>query len=313
MALVGFPNHENVGDSAIWMGELAFLRHAGIDVAYRCDEFSYSRSRLARTIGAGTILLHGGGSFGDIWPEYEELREQVIGDFPNNRIVQLPQSIHFKEPSNAARAREVFARHGALTVLVRDHQSLNFAQEQLGVEARLCPDMAFALGPLQRPTEASEDFVYLLRTDPETSGANAAFSEAGVASVDWPLRSGRLKLLNLASVYGGALTARQPFLFSRFDRLVQMTYDRLASERLRVGCEILSPGRVVVTDRLHVHILCLLLGIPHVCLDNSYGKLAAFIGSWTETSPLVHRVRAPLDAIAAARALADGTAVPVPG
>ena len=35
----------------------------------------------------------------------------------------------------------------------------------------------------------------------------------------------------------------------------------------------LRRGKVVITDRLHAHVLCLLLGIPHVLLDNNYGKV----------------------------------------
>jgi pyruvyl transferase EpsO len=60
--------------------------------------------------------------------------------------------------------------------------------------------------------------------------------------------------------------------------------DRLARDRVRVACEILSAGRVVVTDRLHGHILCVLLGIPHVVLDNQHGKLSAYHSRWTRDS-----------------------------
>ena len=44
---------------------------------------------------------------------------------------------------------------------------------------------------------------------------------------------------------------------------------------------MLSTGGLVVTDRLHAHILSLLLDIPHVLLDNSYGKVAGFADQWT--------------------------------
>jgi pyruvyl transferase EpsO len=60
---------------------------------------------------------------------------------------------------------------------------------------------------------------------------------------------------------------------------------------------------VVVTDRLHGHILALLLGIPHVVLDNSYGKLHHFIRTWTHASPLVRMAAAPDEATALAREL----------
>ena len=50
--------------------------------------------------------------------------------------------------------------------------------------------------------------------------------------------------------------------------------------RFHRGLEILGRGRGVVTDRLHGHILSSLMGIPHVALDNSYGKLSAFMDTW---------------------------------
>jgi pyruvyl transferase EpsO len=37
-----------------------------------------------------------------------------------------------------------------------------------------------------------------------------------------------------------------------------------------------------VTDRLHGHILSLLVGLPHAVVDNSYGKVGSFARLWTE-------------------------------
>jgi pyruvyl transferase EpsO len=65
-------------------------------------------------------------------------------------------------------------------------------------------------------------------------------------------------------------------------------WDRLAQQRTRRGCRLLSRGRIVVTDRLHAHILCTLLGIPHIVLDNNCGKLSGFIRCWTAEHPLCH-------------------------
>ena len=41
----------------------------------------------------------------------------------------------------------------------------------------------------------------------------------------------------------------------------------------------------IVTDRLHGHILCTLLNIPHVFLPNSYHKNASFYRHWTAAVP----------------------------
>ncbi len=58
-------------------------------------------------------------------------------------------------------------------------------------------------------------------------------------------------------------------------------FERMAAARVERGLALLSRGRRIVTDRLHGHILATLLGIPHVALDNDYGKLSAYIACWT--------------------------------
>jgi exopolysaccharide biosynthesis predicted pyruvyltransferase EpsI len=91
---------------------------------------------------------------------------------------------------------------------------------------------------------------------------------------------------------------RRPWLAPIARTVLPRTYVPLAQRRLARGVSLLSGGRVIVTDRLHGHILATLLGIPHVVLDNSYGKLHHFIRTWTHVSPLV-RMAASLDEAAA--------------
>ena len=88
--------------------------------------------------------------------------------------MQLPQSIHFQNRDALRRARAVFDAHPALTLLVRDRQSLAFAAEEFRASSHLCPDMAFCLGPIERPCLPTKDLVWLSRTDKEAaSGADA--------------------------------------------------------------------------------------------------------------------------------------------
>ena len=47
------------------------------------------------------------------------------------------------------------------------------------------------------------------------------------------------------------------------------------------GLLFLQRGRVVVTERLHGHILATLLDIPHVVLDNRDRKLSSYHRTWT--------------------------------
>jgi pyruvyl transferase EpsO len=53
-------------------------------------------------------------------------------------------------------------------------------------------------------------------------------------------------------------------------------FDSMARERVEFGYSVVSSGRVLVTDRLHGHILALLLEVPHVVVDTGYGKIRRF-------------------------------------
>jgi pyruvyl transferase EpsO len=88
-------------------------------------------------------------------------------------------------------------------------------------------------------------------------------------------------------------------------RLLPLPFPALARQRLARGLTLLSEGQVLVTDRLHGHILALRLGIPHVVLDNSYDKLHHFISAWTHTSPLVQLAHSPDEAAECARAMVE--------
>jgi pyruvyl transferase EpsO len=77
----------------------------------------------------------------------------------------------------------------------------------------------------------------------------------------------------------------------------------VAADRLGRGCATLAEGRVVITDRLHAHILCLLLGIPSVIIDNSYGKLRNFYDTWTRGNELAALADGPEQAVSLAMEL----------
>lgn len=285
VALLDFPNHSNVGDSAIWLGEVEWLQSLGVRrLSYSCDIRTYFKESLSRQIGDGTILLSGGGNLGDLWIDTQEFREQVISSFPKNRIIQLPQSIYFQDRSLLNRAREVFDRHPDLIILVRDERSLEIARKEFHTPSFLCPDMAFYLGPLRRPTPVADDVIWLARTDKESAVSAISNESRGVSRVDW-LEEPRTPLvrMNYLLSYQLRLHNGKPAVVSK---AVSMTYHPLARQRLARGCRLLGRGKTVISDRLHGHILSLLLGIPHILLDNSYGKVRNFYSTWTSDCDL---------------------------
>jgi pyruvyl transferase EpsO len=292
VALLDVPTHQNVGDSAIHLGTLAVLRRAGIEVCYACSIETYARDTLAQQLGDGAILLAGGGNLGDLWPLHQQLRERVLADFPDTQVIQLPQSLHFADPAALARARTAFGAHRRLTILLRDARSLSAARGAFDAPTALCPDLAFALGPLARPVAASAPVVWLARRDREAApNANAGSH----ATFDWALEPP--SPLSRMERMGHALTSAHPRL-EPYAHGPLMRLGAIASRRrVQAGCAMLAAGTTVITDRLHGHILSLLLGIPHAVLDNSYGKVRSFYDTWTHEAPIVRWADSAADAV----------------
>lgn len=302
VALLDFPSHNNVGDSAIWLGEVRYLRRARIGIRYACDLTAVPKQSLAARIGGGTILVHGGGNLGDLWPAHQRFREAAIAAFPGNRIIQLPQSIHFRDRRALDRARSVFDAHPDLTLLVRDQVSLDIARKEFRARSLLCPDMAFAMGPQTTWGRASCDVVWLRRTDIESLGTKSPEPDpTGVEILDW-LDESPTVAIRLSNWLDRQI-AHHPRVLGPLASSRPLLFARVAADRVDMGSRLLSRGRVIVTDRLHGHILSLLLGIPHVLLDNSYGKLRRFHETWTRGCPLVHWAASPREAIETARAI----------
>ena len=299
IALLDFPSHPNVGDSAIWLGARAALRACGAPApAYTCDAQHYDRAELARAIGRdGVILFTGGGSFGDVWETPLAFRARVVADFPGHRIVQLPESVHFARPEALARARRQFAAHPHFTMLVRDAASLAFMQREFRAPVHLAPDLAFALGPLARTAPASRHVLWLKRSDREDRWPDHPRADA----VDW-ITDPPDTLIRATDLLR-ALMRRRAWLRPAGRRALAAASTPLAERRLARGLALLSTTRVLVTDRLHGHVLATLLGIPHVLLDNSYGKLHRFAASWTATAGFVQLATSPSEAAHAAHAL----------
>ncbi len=301
VALLDFPSHNNVGDSAIWLGEVRYLRRVGIRIRYACDLTAFRNQNLAARIGGRTILIHGGGNLGDLWPAHQRFREAVVAAFPGHRIIQLPQSIHFRDRRSLDSARSVFDAHPDLTLLVRDQVSLDIARNEFRARSLLCPDMAFAIGPLGVVGSPTCDVVWLKRTDIESVAKLEGPEPAGVEICDW-LNYRPTALMRFKNWFDQQIARHQRALGSRgYGR--PLVYARVAADRVGVGLRLLSRGRVVVTDRLHGHILSVLLGIPHVLMDNSYDKIRRFHETWTRGCPLVHWAASPGEALEIARTI----------
>jgi exopolysaccharide biosynthesis predicted pyruvyltransferase EpsI len=287
-ALIDFPDHSNVGDSAIWLGEVILIKHlTGNLPSYVADLHSFDADELVACLPEGVIFIHGGGNFGDIWPQHQAFRERIVSLFPNRKIIQLPQSIHFLDSNNLHKAVKIFNNHPNFHLLVRDQKSYDFAARNFKSNVTLSPDCAFVLGAQPRKKSCAE-YLYLLRTDSEKNQSYAwnelIHDNKDSETCDW-LDDGKLfkwKAAAVAVIDALSVAFTQSFRFHY--------YQAKAKIRVKRGLRILSRGQVVITDRLHAHILSVLLNTPHYVLDNSYGKISAYIQCWTKEYALLQQV-----------------------
>lgn len=295
-ALLDFPNHPNVGDSAIWAGEVVLLRRAtGREPSYVCELSTFDEDALREACPIGPIFLHGGGNFGDIWSEHQAFREHVLERLADREIIQLPQSIKFYDPDAVRRCANQIARHPAFSLYVRDRASESFAREHFDCPVRLAPDSAFGLGALTRPNAAKWRLLGLLRTDLEQAGIDVSALELqpDARIADWLDEAGTA---DTARMKIARLRARLDSALGRQDHRSAL-YEAVAMERVRRGARLLASGEVLICDRLHAHILAVLLDIPHVLLDNTYGKIWNYASEWTASYPVMRKAETMSDAI----------------
>jgi pyruvyl transferase EpsO len=295
LAILDFPDIRNCGDSAIWLGEMAYLQNRyGKRPAYvsRIDDFS--PEDLERVMPTGPIFIHGGGNFGDIWGAHQDFRERVLERFPERQIIQFPQSIHYKSKERVEQSARAIGRHKNFVLLVRDEESREFAQKHFDCQVRLCPDMAFSIGALQ-PAVSEFPVLAMLRADLEKAGDSDLSAYPDIPMEDWTTESARRVRVSKAFGAASALVALKPAEM----RLRKL--DAAAHNRFRRGIRQIARGRAIVTDRLHVHICSLLLGRPHAVLDNSYGKVRRFMAAFSGGTDLSYKAASLDDGIAWAR------------
>jgi len=312
LALVGFPDSANCGDHATWLGEKALLKELGLSVTYQCSAQSYERDRMHSEIGDGAILMHGGANFGDRHTAYDEFRLRVLDDFHGNKVIVFPHHVTFLDNDYLQRTAGLTARHPDITLFAETLLAQHLLARHFGSSAhvQLAPDMAFMRGPQRRPTEPLYDIVWIARTDQARANDQTevaarlasqsaekfllpSFSDGIEINFVVKQRPPTVLLTDWQSLFFENEQARTAIKRLEFDAQSQVYFSR--------ALHMLALGHVVITDRLLGHVLCLLLGMPHVFLNDDAGKNWNFHETWTREARLCRLARNPAEAWTLAR------------
>lgn len=273
--LLDVPYHANIGDTLIWQGESDFLSK----MSCRCrGQYALSTFTFPKIQKSDLILFHGGGNFGDLWPECHDFKMKVVEAYPENEFVFFPQTVYFGREENLRRT--VRALDGVkCTICARDRTSYEFLKRHFRNRILLVPDMAFCMNMSRWAFRGqTEDRPLLvLREDKEIrpSPALERLRTSGAYDVsDWPTMTAQTSVERWRDRLrdGGALCR---LLYDPYMRQVYRPY------LIRSGVDLIGPRATVVTTRLHACILAVLLGKGEIItLDNSYGKNRSFVDTW---------------------------------
>jgi pyruvyl transferase EpsO len=277
-----YPVTNNVGDILIYLGTIEWLRFAGVQLrgAYPINGFKFTPIEPDVI-----ILLNGGGNLGDIYPSHQDFREKVIIKYRKNRIVILPQTVHFQISDARAKASIAFSTHLDLHLLVRDHKSHGIAAAAFPRLATLetVPDMATFLYPLDRYLNLNRivqgtKFYYLIRRDIEKLVQEPPMMKSSASDWlgDWvnllPTFDRAMCLACIwANQWGGSRV-----LGTAFEKI----WWRVALKAVRSTARHLLRAKMVVSSRLHGYMIAKLLDLPAAMLDNNYGKNSSYTQCW---------------------------------
>lgn len=263
--LLGTSEHSNIGDAAITLGERAFLHkyfpeHSIVELS--TYDFDSWYGKIANMIEANDLIfLQGGGNLGNRFLPEEKVRRRVIGDFPNNRIVIMPQTIYFDDNEAGQRelalSREVYNRHEHLTIFTRGLQSKLFAEKNFG-NAKVINSLDMALMLDYNFNMSRKGALLCLRDLDDESGLDAASYGEVVNTVE----NCFAEYVRTNNLYNGDVEA---------NILRDMRREVVTAELAKF-----AGTQVVVTDRLHGLIFAVITHTPCVVISAFNQKIAEF-------------------------------------
>jgi exopolysaccharide biosynthesis predicted pyruvyltransferase EpsI len=271
VAILLFPFDDNVGNHMMWLAITDYLERRGIRTAYVAHEWGFDIGDLVNAIGNGTILFIGGVTISRLWPEHADVKRQVAEACPHNRLISLPSTMLFLDDDDRRQASTIFGDHRDVVIMARDPVSEASAREVFASHVSIVTvhDSTFIL-PLQPRVKsaARHDIIWLAREDHESAGFTPP---ENIKVFDWPVVH-RKALVSLVARIGSKLGRSVPMLHALTNPIVDAAFRAISRRVISNGNRVLDEGKVLVTDRLHPHVLCILRDQPCVLLPDRFGK-----------------------------------------
>lgn len=253
-------DYGNMGDVAITIAQIQILKKKYPDylivevLASNCFKDIKSIYDICRPNDIVTII--GGGNMGDLYYDFQILREIVILKFKHNRVISFPQTIDFSNTQKGKKrlsiSKKIYSKHPNLTILSREKKSYKLMKEFFPKnKVFLTPDVVLAL-----------DYTNIIQKDRR--------------GVIFSMRNDAEKFLDSEQHH-----AIETYFEKKFDSLKycdthigkKCLTDIERRAELNIILQKFSSAQVVVTDRLHGMIFSYITGTPAIVFPNGNSKV----------------------------------------
>jgi pyruvyl transferase EpsI len=271
--MVGTPNHDNIGDSAIALASRHFIRKNFSNPYFEITNQQYvdNLEFLVNSIRKNDIIiLAGGGNMGNKYLQEENVRRSVILNFPYNKIVSFPQTIYFTNDQKGEHefclSKAIYNKHNKLVLFARDNTSFQIMKQNFKVETHMAPDIVLNLDKI-----------------------NDAVNRKGVLCC---LREDSESILS-----SDTCQKIKQFLSNRWDNVIltNMRNDfplDINNRALIIEYKLqqFRTSELVITDCLHGIIFAVITHTPCIAINNNYHKISAFCSTWLSDVTFVRNI-----------------------
>ncbi len=249
------PVHGNIGDLAIAMATKKMLAEMGLKYieATSDDLMMLKRLHSLGVLNNRRILVHGGGYFGTLWPELDELFRTIVKKVPESKVLCLPNTIYYDNTPEGQKllreSAEVYNNHKCLKICAREKISYDLVCGYYN-NVVLMPDMVLSLDE-SKEANPRNGCVICFRNDVEKELKRQEV-EKYIEEAN-SLFNGRVRTTDIS-------------------KLTYIPIDKQDSA-IKEQLEEFKAAELVITDRLHGMILCAISGTPCIVLKSKSHKI----------------------------------------
>lgn len=263
-------DHNNLGDHAIAMAEIEFIRK--YLPKYRIIEVPggniLRHTLLYKLLIRDTdiVTIAGGGFLGSLW-EFEEVIVQcILENFCNNKIIIFPQTFFVEDTmKDFMFTHKGYLKHPNLTICLRDKKSCNrllTLAPQLKKNFLYMPDMVCGLS-VKNISMKRKNIAICFREDKE-----------GILDND-----NKTKLFEKLKSMGEEVE----FISTIANKNIDPKYREVA---VYSKLSEIASKKLIITDRLHAMLFSAITGTPCIAMDNKSGKVAG-VYDWIRQQPYI--------------------------